>query len=199
MLLDVCLGTRTSWKILFVLSEAPGKAVSRKDIRDLTKLGNKVITKFLLLLKNFDIITSKKIGKRYYYTLNLSNPYVESILEIIKLEKTKLNNPDFIVLNILRDFVYELTNTNLDNLNKVILFGSYAKRTYAAASDIDVSIILKERNPNDELIITEIVAELKRRYKKEIQPHYYAKKEFDGLKKKNKLAQEIAKDGIELM
>jgi len=50
MLLDVCLGTRTSWKILFVLAEAPGKAVSRKEIRRLTKLGNKTVSKFLLLL-----------------------------------------------------------------------------------------------------------------------------------------------------
>ena len=199
MLLDICLGTRTSWKILFVLAEAPGKAVSRKNIQNLTKLGNKVITKFLLLLEKFEVVSSKKIGKRYYYTLNLSNPYVEKLLEIIHLEKTKLNNPDFYILNILRDFVYEITNINLDNLRKVILFGSYAKRTYASTSDIDVAVILKERNSNDELIISEIIHKLNKRYKKEIQPHYYTLREFDELKKKDRLMQEIIRDGIILI
>ncbi len=199
MLLDVCLGTRTSWKMLFVFAEAPGKAISRKDIRNLTKLGNKVLVKFLLVLEKFGIVSSRKIGKSYYYTLNLSNQYVGKILEIISLEKTKLNNPDFFMLNILRDFIYELTNTNLNNLSGVILFGSYAKRTQSNNSDIDVAVILKERNSNDELIIAEITNSLNKRYKKEIQPHYYTLKEFKELGKKDRLVQEIVKDGIALM
>ena len=53
MLLDVCLGTRTAWKVLLVLGEAPGKAISRKEIQALTKLGNKVTAKFLLVLEKF--------------------------------------------------------------------------------------------------------------------------------------------------
>lgn len=199
MLLDICLGTRTSWKILLVLSEAPGKAVGRKEIRALTGLGNKVITKFLLVLENFDLIISNKIGKTHYYKLNMSTPFAGKILELIQIEKRNLNNPDFFTLNVLRDFVYELTNTNLGNLSKVILFGSYAKRTYTAASDIDVAIILREKSNDDELLITQITDKLNKRYKKEIQPHYYTIKGFEEEKKKNKLAEEIAKDGIVLM
>jgi predicted nucleotidyltransferase len=199
MLLDVCLGTRTAWKILSVFGEAPGKAISRKEIRSLTKLGNKVLTKFLSLLEKFDMIKSEKIGKTYYYKLNMNNPFVEQVLVIIQLEKKALNNTDFTVLNILREFVYELTNVNLDNLRKVILFGSYAKRTYSAGSDIDVAIIMEEKNANDELLITEIIDRLKKRFGKEIQPHYYAECEFAGQKKKNSLALEIAKDGIALL
>lgn len=199
MLLDVCLGTKSAWKILFVLAEAPGKAVDRKEIRRLTKLGNKVLTKFLLLLEKFDMILVSKIGKTYNYKLNLSNPFVEEILDLIKLEKRKLNNPDFIILNILRELVYELTNVNLKNLKEVILFGSYAKRTHHRESDIDIAIILKEKNVNDELLITAVIDKLKKRFKKEIQPHYYTEKEFKDLKKKDKLVQEILRDGIKLM
>lgn len=199
MLLDICLGTRTAWKILLVLSEAPGKATSRKEIKALTGLGNKVIVKFLQLLEKFRIITSKKIGKTYYYKMNLSSPFAESLLKLAALEKKELNNPDFFALNLLREFVYELTNVNLENLEKVILFGSYAKRTYQKASDIDVAIILKEKNPEDELLTTEIIDKLNKRFKKEIQPHYYTKKEFEELKKTNALIKEIIKDGIALM
>jgi predicted nucleotidyltransferase len=199
MLLDVCLGTRTAWKILFVFAEAPGKAVSRKEIQQLTKLGNKVLTKFLLLLEKFSMITSSKIGKAYYYKLNLSNPFTEQIVGTILLEKKQLNNPDFAALNVLREFVYELTNADLGNLEQVILFGSYAKRTFSKDSDIDVAIITQEKSADDELLITDIIDRLHKRFRKEIQPHYYTAKEFKELAKKNKLVKEIVKDGVRLL
>jgi len=194
MLLDITLGTRTSWKILLVLSEAPGKAVSRKEIKALTKLGNKVLSKFLLLLECSEVITSNKLGKAYYYKLNMNNKFVEKILELIKLEKYHLNSQDFVILNILRDFVYELTNLNLDNLERVILFGSYAKRTYTNNSDVDIAIILKEKSPDYELLVIDITDRLKKRYKKVIQPHYYTSEEFKEIK--NNLVKDIIKDGI---
>ena len=199
MLLDVCLGTRTAWKMLLVFGEAPGKAISRKEIQALTKLGNKVITKLLLVLEKFGIIIQNKIGRTHYYKLNMSNPFVERILGLIQGEKKELNNPDFVALNVLREFVYELTNTNLENLCKVILFGSYAKRTYGKDSDIDVAIVLNEKNSNDELLITEAIDRLNKRFKKEIQPHYYTAKEFEELRKKDSLVKEIVKDGISLL
>ena len=173
MLLDVCMGTRTSWKILFVLSEAPGKGVSRKEIQSLTRLGNKVIGKFIVLLERFDIIIMNKIGKTFYYKLNLSNPFVERILEVIKLEKKALNNLDFLVLNILREFVLKEDYDYFLSL----------KRTYSDNSDIDVAIVFKEKNFEDELLITEITDKLGRRFKKEIQVHYYTLKEFYDNKK----------------
>lgn len=199
MLLDVCLGTRTTWKILFVFAEAPGKAVSRKEIQQLTKLGNKVLTKFLLLLEKFDVITSTKIGKAYYYKLNLSNPFTEHIVETILLEKKQLNNPDFAALNVLREFVYELTNADLENLGQVILFGSYAKRTFNKDSDIDVAIITQEKSTDDELLIIDIIDRLQKRFRKELQPHYYTAKEFKALEKNDRLVKEIVKDGIRLV
>ena len=198
MLLDICLGTRTAWKILLVLGEAPGKAVSRKEIQALTKIGNKVLTKFLRVLEKFHMITAAKIGKAYYYKCNVSNPFTQPLLLLLNLEKEQLNNLDFFILNVLREFVYELTNASLENLKKVILFGSYAKRTYSENSDIDVAVVLKQKNPEEELVVIEIIDKLKTRFKKEIQIHYYAEKEFqEG--KKDALIQEIKKDGIPLL
>jgi predicted nucleotidyltransferase len=196
-MLDTYLGTRTSWKILFVISEAPGKAISHKDIRELTCLGNKVITKFLIILKKSDIIIAEKIGKTTYYKMNMNNNYSRQILELIKLEKSSINNLDFKITNILRDFIYNLTNTNIELINSMYLFGSYSKRTYNKDSDIDVAIIINERNTALELEITAIVDNIEKRYRKEIQPHYYTIKEF--LNNKNKLILEIKKDGIKLI
>jgi uncharacterized protein len=199
MLLDICFGTRTSWKIMLILSEAPGKAISRKEIQKFTRIGNKALIKFLMTLEKFEIILVEKIGKSYYYKLNMENIFVNHMLELIHAEKKQLNNPNINILGILREFTYELTNIDLDNIQNVILFGSYAKRTYNDNSDIDIAIILKEKDSNDELLITDAIDRINKRFKKEIQPHYYTIKEFDTSSKKSGLAREILKDGIKLM
>src|SRR3989338_3150929 len=148
MLLDVCLGTKSAWRILLVLAEAPGKAVERKEIKELTGLWNKVLTKFLLVLERFNLVLSDKIGRTYTYKLNMANPLTEKILEVIRLEKRELNNPDFAPLTILRVFVYEATNIHLEFIQHVILFVSLAKRTNQAASDIVGASIVGDKDAN---------------------------------------------------
>lgn len=193
MLLDVCLGSRSAWKILLVLAEAPGKAVSRKEIRTLTLMGNKMVDKYVGLLSQFEVILVSKIGRRNYYKFNMNSLFAPKILDLIKLEKEKLESINFGVINLFREFAYEITNISQDNLIKIILFGSYAKRTYTERSDVDVALMVKERNPTEELLITEIVDKLEKRFGKEIQIHHLTEKEFSG---NTKLIQEIKKDGI---
>ena len=193
MLLDVCLGSRSAWKILFVLAEAPGKAVSRKEIRALTLMGNKMVDKYTELLNQSGILAINTIGKRKYYKFNLSSPFTTKLLELVRLEKEKLENINFNVTNLLREFVYEATNVSKDNLVKIILFGSYAKRTYTESSDVDVAVVVKTREPAFELLIAEAVDMLEKRFGKEIQAHYFNEKEFLG---NTKLILEIKKDGI---
>lgn len=199
MLLDVCLGTKSAWRILFVLAEAPGKAVERKEIQELTSLGNKVLTKFLLVLERFNLVLSAKVGRTYTYKLNMANPLTERILDVILLEKKELNNPGFAVLTILREFVYELTNIHLENIHHVILFGSFAKRTQHKESDIDIAILVEEKDTNDEILLADIIGRLKERFGKEIQPHFFTEREFNESRKSSTLVQEILKDGIRLM
>ncbi len=198
MLLDICFGTRTAWKILFVFCEAPGKAISRKEIKELTGMGNKILDKSLAMLEKFDLIIIKKVGKANYYRLNLSSSFAEKIIEIVSLEKKELNGMNFAVLTIMREFIYGLTNINLENIKRVVLFGSYAKRTFTADSDIDVAVISSKKSIDDELMITELVDILKKRFEKTIQLHYFTEEEF--MKNtKNELINEIKKDGIVLM
>ncbi|MDI6738698.1 MAG: nucleotidyltransferase domain-containing protein [Nanoarchaeota archaeon] len=196
MMLDVCLGTRTAWKILFVLGEAPGKAVSRKEIQHFTGIGNKALSKFLILLEKFSIISSMRNGNAYYYRINYSNNFARLALDMVQQEKQQLNSPEFIALSALRELVYEITNVNLENIRGVVLFGSYAKKTYNPSSDIDAAIIVKEKSPSEEIIIAEIIDKIKKRFGKEIQPHYFTEDEFNA---KTKFSEEIRKDGVVLM
>ena len=197
MLLDICFGTRTSWKIMLVLAEAPGKGVSKKEIRELTKIGNKVMTKFLGLLLRNEIILSNKIGKISYYKLNLANQITNQITSTMAQEKKSLNNPDFKATMILRELIYEITNIDMKNIKKIILFGSYAKGTHTQNSDIDTAIITEKQNANEEIIITDITQKLEKRFKRKIQIHYLTEKEFS--ENKRKIATEIKKDGITIL
>lgn len=196
MLLDVCWGMRSTWKALFVLAEAPGKAVSRKEIHALTGMGNKMIDKSLLILEKFKVITITRIGKRKYYKLNMNNPFTNDLLRLVSLEKERAESLGFEMVNILREIVYGITNINLENITKIILFGSYAKRIHREKSDIDLAVVVKERRPKEELSVTNLVDGLEKRFKKEIQIHYFTEKEFE---KKSRLAEEIKKDGVVLV
>lgn len=199
MLLDICLGTRSAWKILFVIGEAPGKAVSRKEIQRLTGIGNKALSKFLLVLEKFGMVMPMRDGNAYYYRINYANSFSRQALEMIQQEKQQLNSPDFIALNIIREFVYGLTNLRLENIQRIVLFGSYAKKTYSRDSDIDIAIITKEKSPDEEIMAAEIISQIKKRFGREIQPHYFTEKEFEERKKKEGLEKEIARDGIILL
>ena len=196
MFLDICLGNRTTWKIISVMAEAPGKALSRKEIKEFTKLGNKGIDQFMDILQSFELIKTNKLGKRVYYKLNLNNLFLTKILELIQLEKERLENLDLKVIMILREMVYGIGNLNENNIQKVILFGSYAKRTFNEKSDVDIAIVLTRKNPTTQLLISELGDKLKKRFGKDIQIHYFEEKEFSH---NGKLVEEIKKDGIVLL
>lgn len=201
MLLDICLGTRTVWKILLLMSETPGKMLTRKQIRGHTKIGNKVLVKFLLLLEKFDLLQTTKNGRKHYYKLNMHNPYTKSIIELINVERRQLNAVYFSHLLVLREFVYELTNFDFKNIKRIILFGSVAKHTARVDSDIDLAVITKEKTlPQEQLLHTDLIDRLKKRFGNEIQIHYFSDEEFEKLQKtRNKLFTEIATDGLVLI
>lgn len=197
MMLDVCLGTRSAWKILLLTAETPGKALSRKQIQEYTKIGNKVLVKFLEVLKKFDLLQENKIGRQFFYKMNMASPYAAALLELVKIEKKQLNNPYFTTTVILRELVYELTNLDFEQIKKVILFGSVAKHIATIESDIDVAVILKEQNPKIELEISALSGKLEGRFKRKIQLHYFTEEEFKN--RKNRLVEEIVKDGVVLL
>ena len=200
MLLDICLGTRTAWKILFVIMSAPGKAITRKQVNEMTKTGHK-LDKYLTLLERFQLIMRKKQGKKFLYTFNMSNLYAEHLLALYKQERKDYNAVDFEIINILRDFVYGLTQFDFKNICRILLFGSYAKRTYHTTSDIDLALLTTEETKQEEkLLHTDLINRLQTRFGKEIQIHYFTEEEIEKLRKAgNKLVNEITNDGLALV
>jgi len=200
MLLDVCLGTRTAWKILFVIMSAPGKAITRKQISEMTKAGHK-LDKYLVILERFQLVQRKKQGKKFLYSFNMTSLYAEQLLGLYQQERKSYNAVQFEIITILREFCYGLTQFDFRNIKKILLFGSYAKQTYHEGSDIDIAIItIKETSPGEKLLQSHLMDTLEKRFRKELQVHYFTEEEFEELRKVgHKLVNEIDADGLILV
>ena len=199
MLLDICLGSKAIWRILIVLSDLPGRGITREEIRKFTKLGSKSVTDSLKTLKEFDIIKAVKESKITYYKLNLTNQFTTQIIELCRLEKENLNNLNFEISIILREFVRMCLD--IIEPKKIILFGSIVKTRYKEDSDIDIFILTKEKlKVNEDLMLEHAAERIEKRFKRNIQIHSFSEQEFEKLKKsKNLLIHEIIRDGINII
>ncbi len=195
MLVDIVLGSKAVWRVLGVLSESPGQGITKEEIKRITKLGgNSIFTSINVLLKN-KIITSKKVGKRTYYKINLANKYSRLIVEIISLEREELNNINPKIVTILREFT-RLCNDTL-NPKEIYVFGSIVKNSYKKYSDIDIAIVVeKELEIKERIKIEKICEKLEKRFGREIQSHLFTEKEF---KHPEGLIEQIYRDGIKLI
>ncbi len=104
--------------------------------REIAKLLNKNHATLLPHLKSLEkdkILKSKKSGKNKEYFLNFENIITKNYLLFSELlETTRYLEENFLIKKITE----EIFNLNLKGT--IILFGSYAKKTYKEDSDIDL-------------------------------------------------------------
>jgi predicted nucleotidyltransferase len=79
------------------------------------------------------------------------------------------------------------------NIKKAYLFGSYAKGTNSADSDMDLAIVFEELTDAFDMQV-ELMKE-RRKFGLKIEPHVFIESDFNTL---NPLTEEILKHGIEL-
>ena len=104
-----------------------------REIAKLTKKSHVTLLPHLKALEKDKILISKKIGKNKVYSLNLNNIiakyYItlsETVESIIFLEQV------FLIKKIFAELF------KLNSFGTIILFGSYAKKTFKEDSDIDI-------------------------------------------------------------
>jgi predicted nucleotidyltransferase len=183
------LGNKTAWKILRVLAEAPGKGVSTSEIKSITKAGNFALSQALEQLEKYKILMSKKVGKKKVYWINLANEISKLLLQFFEIERVKFKNLHPSKIIFLAKTVEEVSKIKPI---KMILFGSHAKGIAREDSDFDICVIVKQRNLKEEAKLS--------RLPEKVQLHFFSEKEFDELRKKrDKLVEDILKDGIELI
>ena len=76
-------------------------------------------------------------------------------------------------------------------LEKVVLFGSYARRSYTAASDIDIFIVYDERKCHEDRVYKTLMKNLKL---PRVELHILSKKDYE-LMRKSKWIEVIEREG----
>src|SRR3989344_1850897 len=193
MLLESILGYKSVWRLLELLAEQPGKSYTRQELKNLTMLGNQPLSDALKRLVFSDIlIKSSNMKRNATYWLNQGNYFTKKILEFIKAEREYWKMTGYDTLNVLNEFTRKCVE-KANIIKKIILFGSVARQSSHAHSDIDLAMVVASRNAQEELIVHDIAEQIGIKFRRKIQVHYFSEQDF---KTKSKLVEEIKKEGI---
>ena len=179
------LNDKVTYKVLLLISYAPGRGYKYSEIKSALNMNNSSLYKIIHKLSFYDVIKKEN----NFLKFNFNNPLSEQILNVIEIDKKRWNNLGFKPTLILLDFLSQIDKR--EEIENVILFGSYAKKTNTQKSDIDIAIISK-----DKIDLFEIAYNLEETYSVKIEIHNFATKDFK--EKSNKLIREIVRDGIYL-
>jgi len=194
MLLDICFGSKSVWRVLVFYGESPGAGFTRQDLRNYTKLGNKALSFALKRLIMFGIlIKSKEEFSLTLYKLNKGNEYTQDILNLLQKERQNINYLPYNFSIIAREFTREAVVSV--NALSIYLFGSVAKGTYRDDSDVDFAIVLEKKAVKDDIAINIICDRLSEKFDKKIQCFLMTRDQLN--KNKTKLV-EVLKHGIKL-
>ena len=158
-----------------------------REMAKLTRKSHVTLLPHLKALEKDSILLPKTLGKNKQYSLNLENIITKSYLSISETIATaSYLDQVFLIKKLTKEtFSLNLTGT-------IILFGSYAKRTFHEDSDIDIFYIGKIRESN-----IQNIKRIGNVYGKKINIQRATIENFEGgLRKKEPIILEIVKNHI---
>lgn len=123
------LFTTTQQKVLGLLYTQPGKSFYTKEILRLTGMGVATIKRELDRMVAAGILTLTKVGNQHHYQANPQCPIYEELLSVVR--KT------FGIADVVRNALEPIK----DSIAYAFVYGSIAKGTEKAKSDIDLMLI----------------------------------------------------------
>lgn len=172
-------------KILLLFSLSPGSKYSRNEIKLKTRMNNVPLDNSLS-----ELLTLKAINQKdRLYFINLEN---NLIMQIIEDSRKRLSNLPLNVQTEITEFISDISK--IENIPKIILFGSYSKLIFSDKSDIDIAVILNSKeNKKIEKKIESVALKISNKYKKDIQPHFFTNQDLKH--KEDPLIKDILKNG----
>ena len=155
--------TRTQQRVLAVLFGQPNRSFYVNEIIRLARSGRGAVLRELSRLARSRLINARKIGNQKHFRANRNSPIFEELCGLIR-KTVALDGP-------LREALVPL-KTELD---LALLYGSVAKRSDTAASDIDIMLVSDKLAPGEAYaVLHPLEHDLGRR----INPVLYTRDEF---------------------
>lgn len=162
------LFTKTQQRVLSILFGHPDRSYYVKEIVRLADAGVGAVQRELQALLRSGLVTTHRIGNQLHYQANADSPVFAELKGLVV--KT------FGVADVLRVAIVPLT----DRLVYACIYGSVAKGTDTAASDIDVLLIGEAITLEDALVA---LGPAERQLGRKVNPTLYTSDEFRRRKK----------------
>lgn len=176
-------------KILTLFSVSPGSKFTRNEIKEKTMLNNVPLDNALNILFNNKIL----IKEKRFFSLNFGNRNLKSLLNIVKNEHLRFKEIPLKIYYMLLDISAILSD--IRNITKVYLFGSYAKLIYTDKSDVDLAIVLEKENRDTINKIKKSINKIEKKYDKSLELHFFEKKD---MRQRDPIIREISRNNVEL-
>lgn len=141
------LFTTTQQRVLGILFGQPTRSFYANELIELATGGAGAIQRELKRLSDAGLVTVRKIGNQKHYQANPSSPIFNALVDIV-LKTIGLADP---VSAALQDIKHQIV--------AAFIFGSVAKKTDTATSDIDLMIISDTLGYSDVFSATEAAAQ----------------------------------------
>jgi predicted nucleotidyltransferase len=174
------LFTSVRKKVLGLLFGNPGRSFFLNEMVALAGSGTGAVQRELRRLSDSGLVTVTQVANQKHYQANPDSPVFEELCSLIK-KTVGLAEPLRIALE-----------SEREKIHLALVYGSIAKKTENALSDIDLLIV------SDEMILEDLyvlLSETEKDLKRKINPTLYTRAEFDKrLQNKNSFLMRILKE-----
>ena len=183
-ILSFILGSENRKIIVNTILDYPKRQWSCSALEDLTKIPHATVFRTLKGLKNYSVLKTIKINKKDIVYELVQNNLTNEIKRVLNIEITTAKSS-----------ANEFINFIKDKINAAVLYGSIAKGTIESESDIDVLLVVKNKNNDKEIF--DIAAKISSKNNRVISPVIMEKKEI--LDKANKQFIDSVKENMEVL
>jgi len=157
------LFTTTQQRVFALLFGQPARSFYAAELIERTGSGSGAVQRELKRLASSGLVTVKRIGNQKHYQANPDSPVFEELCSMVK-KTVALAEP-------IREALAPLE----DNIKLALLYGSVAKGTDTATSDIDILIVADGLTLED---IYSVLASVETDLDRKINPTLYTLREF---------------------
>lgn len=181
-MLALFLNSKSRAEIMRILFDGDNKELYLRAIVRETGLAVNAIQKEVKHLTTLEIISSRKDGNRVYYIANKEHPFYLDLVSIVKKSTG--------IVPILKERLVG------QKISCAFMFGSMARGTSGAKSDIDLVVI----GDIGMRALSKILSGLETEFSREINPHIFTEDEFRRrIEKRDHFVTSILKERIEFI
>jgi len=185
-------------KILEVFLKDPFKEIHLREIARLSKVSLNNVDNSLRLFVKDNIFKRRDVSNMVFFKPNLENEALLKIFEFLELEKKKkFYDKNRKIARLLQKYTQDIIDLSNKRIQLVILFGSVARGEWTKGSDIDILVVVSEKDKDVITILNKAKIDVSPLL--EISPISTTTEKFiEGFRKKTEFYDELWKDRVVL-